>query len=47
MTEQKPAFNCKIKRAYPKPECKPGKVCNPIEGSFCTECETKNCKQFC
>lgn len=30
--------NCKIGKKY----CKPGTVCKPIEGSFCTECELCN-----
>ena len=25
--------------------CKPGEVCYPVEGSFCTECE--KCNKFC
>ncbi len=30
--------NSKIGKKY----CKPGTVCKPIEGSFCTECELCN-----
>lgn len=30
--------NCKIGKIY----CKPGTICKPIEGSFCTECELCN-----
>lgn len=37
---------CKIKRTY-KLECKKGEVCRPVEGSFVTECEEKNCDKFC
>lgn len=38
--------NCKVGNIYKK-QCKPGEVCKPIEGSFCTECEVKNCNRFC
>ncbi|WP_370214811.1 hypothetical protein [Mesoflavibacter profundi] len=31
---------CKVGKRY----CKPGTVCKPIEGSFCTECE--DCENF-
>ncbi len=34
----KSSTNCKIGKIY----CKPGTVCKPIEGSFCTECELCN-----
>jgi len=30
-------FYCHVGRSYVKPDCKPGEVCNPVEGSFCTE----------
>ncbi len=36
--EQMHNTNCKIGKKY----CKPGTVCKPIEGSFCTECELCN-----
>lgn len=32
--------NCKVGKIY----CKPGTVCKPIEGIFCTECEL--CDKF-
>ena len=35
--------NCKVGRCFEKP-CIKGEPCKPIEGSFVTECEVKNCK---
>lgn len=41
----KPKSNmfCRVGKVYTR-QCKPGVVCNPVEGSFVTECE--NCKNF-
>lgn len=44
MSNQQTNHNCKVSRTYPK--CTDGEVCQPIEGSFVTECETANCKKF-
>ena len=36
-------LNCRVGNRYLK-VCKQGEPCKPIEGSFVTECEVKNCK---
>lgn len=36
--------NCRVGTSYPT--CKAGEVCEPVEGSFVTECEVKDCKNF-
>lgn len=37
--------NCRVARV--KKFCKKGRVCRPVEGSFVTECEEKDCDNFC
>lgn len=35
--------NCRVGKSYPV-QCKNKGICKPIEGSFCTECES--CAKF-
>ena len=48
MNSQKNQSGARVGYKYMKP-CffkETGKVCKPVEGSFVTECEVKNCKNF-
>jgi len=40
-------YACKIRSTYVNVCDKPGEVCKPIEGHFCTECEVKGCNKLC
>lgn len=50
-TYDKKHFNCSIGFIYTHRGFKctsgPGKVCKPVQGTFCTECEVEGCNKFC
>lgn len=40
-------LNCRVGKTYGKCCNEPGEVCDPVEGSFCTECNVDQCNKFC